>query len=170
MQYPAQLFHRHRRESAQIPDYATHKKMEPKWVQDYDLHKSRGEIDWLPLNEVPWKDEFAELEKKALAMRDVRAQENLEKEEMSKIEAKKKELLAKFAEKKNREAMEAEIREMEKELGEKVPVYVAPKPQPKPEPVKVEEPSYPKEEEKPVEVSYKPKKKLFGSKKVDDGS
>lgn len=149
--------------------------MEPKWVQDYDLHKTRGEIEWLPEGEVPWKDEFGELEKKALEARTTRLAENKEKEEMDKIEAKKKELLAKFDAKKKREAMEEELREMSKALGEEIPTYVATVAAPKPEPVKEEQKLNPgdvtwfdKADEKPVEV--KAKKKIFGKQKVDDGS
>ncbi len=156
MQYPVQLFHKHKRESAIIPDYVTHKKMEPKWVQDYDAHKVRGEIEWLQANEISWKDELIGLEQKAIEARAVRIQENKENEERSKIDAKRKELLAKYEAKKKLEAEKAQLAAIAKELGEEIPEYMAPKP--------VEKPVFKDEQLEEV----KPKKKLFGKPQIND--
>lgn len=123
--------------------------MEPKWIQDYDVHKMRGEIEWLPANEVPWKDELAELEKKAIAARDVRAAEAKENEEKAKIDAKRKELMAKYEAKKKLEYEKSTLAEMAKELGEEVPEYLEPSPVTKPE-------------------ELQPKKKIFGKSQIDD--
>lgn len=179
MQYPLQLFHKHRRESAVIPDHLTHKKMEPKWIQDYDVHKMRGEIEWLTRDEISWKHELPELERKAIEARELRVQEVKEKEERAKIDAKKAELLKKYEEKKKRESQEEEIRRIAKELGEEIPEYVKPAPvvkaQPKPEPIK--DVAYNVSSERHVDLKMeehsqelKPKKKLFGKQKVDDGT